>query len=255
MYGDCCLLLYLNMSTYEYYTGAAGRTYRVVPYDPSLVVASFVASLSRSCCWADHRPTVRLSRVWLLLLLCHFFWSFVAFFAFSLAPLLYPRLYLTVCIQLNSACEDCCCCCTCDHLPGLLLLSVPMTCSSPSWLLLLLFIVNRLLIVYHAVLLIRHSYHPAHAFVWWAQCTCLKYSSCTCEDQFHFYFVFRFFFLFSAQTCLRAPIITTVVVRLFAPDRDSCVLASRFRLPLVLLQWSILQFSLRIRIVAAYFFI
>ena len=33
------------------------------------------------------------------------------------------------------------------------------------WLLLLLFIVNRLLIVYHAVLLLCHSYHPAHAFV------------------------------------------------------------------------------------------
>ena len=65
----------------------------------------------------------------LLLLLCHFFCSCVAFFAFSLAPLLYPRLYLTVCIQLNSTYEDCCCCCTCDHLRGLLLLSVPMACS------------------------------------------------------------------------------------------------------------------------------
>ena len=48
---DCCLLLYLNMSTYEYYWCCwCCCTYRVIPYDPSVVVASFVASLSRSCC-------------------------------------------------------------------------------------------------------------------------------------------------------------------------------------------------------------
>ena len=45
---DYCPLLYLNLSTYEYYWCCC--TYRVVPYDPFLVVALFVASLSRSCC-------------------------------------------------------------------------------------------------------------------------------------------------------------------------------------------------------------
>ena len=40
----------------------------------------------------------------------------------------------------------------------------------------------------------------------------------------------------------RAPIITAVVVRLFAPDRGSCVLALCCGLPLVLLQGSILLF-------------
>ena len=50
MYDDCCLLLYLDMSTYEYWCCWCCRIYRVVPYDPSLVVASFVASHSRSCC-------------------------------------------------------------------------------------------------------------------------------------------------------------------------------------------------------------
>ena len=43
---DCCLLLFLNMSSYEYYWCCCA--YRVVPYDPSLVSTSFVASLSRS---------------------------------------------------------------------------------------------------------------------------------------------------------------------------------------------------------------
>ena len=51
---DCCLLLFLNMSSYEYYWCCwCCCAYRVVPYDPSLVVASFVASLSRSYCWAE----------------------------------------------------------------------------------------------------------------------------------------------------------------------------------------------------------
>ena len=51
---DCCLLLILNMSSYEYYWCCwCCCAYRVVPYDPSLVVTSFVASLSRSCCWAE----------------------------------------------------------------------------------------------------------------------------------------------------------------------------------------------------------
>ena len=51
MYEDCCLLLYLNMSTYEYHWCCwCCCAYRVVPYDPLLVVASFVATLSRSCC-------------------------------------------------------------------------------------------------------------------------------------------------------------------------------------------------------------
>ena len=118
------------MSTYEYWYCWCCCTYRVVPYDPSLVVASFVASHSRSCCWAESSNGLAAVSVCLLfLLLCHLFCSCVAFFAFSLAPLLYPRLYLSVCIQLNSTYEDCCCCCTCDHLRGLLLLSVPMTCS------------------------------------------------------------------------------------------------------------------------------
>ena len=54
------------------------------------------------------------------------------------------------------------------------------------------------------------------------------------------------FFFFSSDLAHRAPIMTAVVVRLFAPDRDSCVLASCCGLPLVLLQWRILQFSLRV---------
>ena len=48
---DCRLLLILNMCSYEYYWCCwCCCAYRVVPYDPSLVVASFVASLSRSYC-------------------------------------------------------------------------------------------------------------------------------------------------------------------------------------------------------------
>ena len=77
--------------------------------------------------------------------------------------------------------------------------------------------------------------------------TCLKFSSCTCEDQFHFFlFCASFFYFFSSDLAHRTPIITSVVVRLFAPDRDSCVLPSCCGLPLVLLQWRILQFSLRV---------
>ena len=64
---------------------------------------------------------------------------------------------LPVCLQLNRtvaavpmSTREGCCCCTYDlH-------------HSPSWLLLLLFIVDQL--VYHAVLLLCHIYHPAHAF-------------------------------------------------------------------------------------------
>ena len=158
--------------------------------------------------------------------------------------------------QLNSTYEDCCCCCTFDHLAAAV--STYDLQHSPPWLWLLLFIVNRLLIVYHAVLLLCHSYHPAHAFVWTQCSTCLKFSSCTCEDQFHFYFAFRFFLIqlrLGSQSTYNY--CGAVVVRLFAPDRDSSVLASCCGLPLVLLQWSILHFSLRIRtsIVAAYFFI
>ena len=93
---------------------------------------------------------------------------------------------------------------------------------------------------------------------WWAQYSTryMKFSRYTCEDQFLFYFACRFFFI-SSDLAHRAPITTSVAVRLFAPDRDSCVLASSCGLPLVLLQWSMSQFSLRIRtsIVAAYFFI
>ena len=57
------------------------------------------------------------------LLVCRFF----CFFARSVAvPSVVPN---SIRIQLNSTHEDCCCCCTCDHLRGLLLLSVPMACS------------------------------------------------------------------------------------------------------------------------------
>ena len=80
------------------------------------------------------------------------------------ALLLYPRLHPPVCIQLNSAYKDCCCC-----------VAVPMStyegccrCTydlrhSAPWLLLSFFIVE--LIVYHAVRVLCHSHHPAHAFV------------------------------------------------------------------------------------------
>ena len=116
------------------------------------------------------------------------------FFAFSLAPLLYPRLHRTVIVHSTQ-----------QHLRRLLLLlylwpptrAAAAVCTyalqhSPPWL--LLFIVNRLLIVNHAVLLLCHSYDPAHPFLW-AQCsTCLEFSSCTCEDMFHFCFRFVFFF-------------------------------------------------------------
>ena len=126
-----------------------------------------------------------------------------------------------------------------EHLRGLLLQQLYLwppkraaaavcTCDlqhSPPWLL-LLFIANRLLVVYHAVLLLCHSYHPAHAFVC-AQCTrtCLKFSSCTWLTSS--IFILRRFFSSSSDLAHRAPIIcNTVVARSFAPDRDSCVLAS-----------------------------
>ena len=188
-----------------------------------------------------------------------FFCSCVAFFAFSLAPLLYPQLYLTVSMHSTQ-----------QHQRGLLLSlylspttkAAAVVCNydlqhGPPWLLLLSFIVNRLLIVYHAVLLLCHSYHPAHAFVWIDEHNIVHE-----VFQIHlwrpvpFLFCVSFFFI-SSDLAHRAPITTSVAVRLFAPDRDSCVLASSCGLPLVLLQWSISQFSLRIRtsIVAAYFFI
>ena len=166
---DCCLLLYLNMSTYEYYWCClCCCTYRVVPYDPSLVVASFVASPSRSCCWAESSNGWTMMGVFAFFAPLSFFLLACRFFCFSLAPLVSPRLYLTV--SMHS---------TRQRLRGLLLLlylwpptrAAAAVCTydlqhSPPWLLLLSFIVNRLLIVYHAVLLLCHSYHPAHAFVW-----------------------------------------------------------------------------------------
>ena len=126
---------------------------------------------------------------------------------------------------------------------------------SPPWLLLLSFIVNRLLIVYHAVLLLCHSYHPAHAFVWIDEHNIVhEVFLIHLWRPVPFLFCVSFFFI-SSDLAHRAPITTSVAVRLFAPDRDSCVLASCCGLPLILLQWRILHFSLRIRIVAAYFFI
>ena len=69
----------------------------------------------------------------------------------------------------KSTYEDCCCC-TYDLQ------------HSPSWLLLLLLIVDQF--VYHAVLLLCHIYHPAHVMRLYDE---------------HMLEVFRFFF--SAQTC------------------------------------------------------
>ena len=40
----------IDISPYEYWCCWCCCTFRLVPYDPSLVVASFVASHSRSCC-------------------------------------------------------------------------------------------------------------------------------------------------------------------------------------------------------------
>ena len=48
-----------------------------------------------------------------------------------------------------------CCWCCCTY-------RVVHTTLRPSWLLLLLLIVDQL--VYRAVLLLRHIYHPAHAY-------------------------------------------------------------------------------------------
>ena len=186
--------------------------------------------------------------------MCRFF----CFFARSVAvPSVVPNSQYQVCIQLNNTNEGCCCRCTCHQLRRLLLLSATMT--GPPWLLLLSFIVNRLLIiVYHAVLLLCQSYHPAHAFVWIDEHN-IQYSTWSFPDTLvktSSIFILRFVFFISSDLAHRAPITNSVAVRLFAPDRDSCVLAS-CGLPLVLLQWSISQFSLRIRtsIVAAYFFI
>ena len=65
---------------------------------------------------ALNRQTVRLLRC-------------VCFCLFTL--LLYPRLYLPVCIQLNRTYEDRCCCCTFEHLQVLLIYDVQ---HSPLWL-------------------------------------------------------------------------------------------------------------------------
>ena len=89
-----------------------------------------------------------------LFLVCLFF----CLFTFFAVPLDVPTT--SKCIQLNSTYENCVavavpmstyegCCCTYDLQ------------DSPSWLLLLL-IVDQL--VYRAVLLLCHIYHPAHAF-------------------------------------------------------------------------------------------
>ena len=77
-----------------------------------------------------NRPTVRLSRC-----VC-FCSSFVIFLLVNrlfcfFSPLLYPRLYLPVCIQLNRTYEDRCCCCTFEHLQVLLIYDVQ---HSPLWL-------------------------------------------------------------------------------------------------------------------------
>ena len=82
---------------------------------------------------------------------------------------------------------------------------------------------------------------------WWAQHSTWSFSDTLVKTSSFFILRFVFFFI-SSDLAHRAPITTSVAVRLFAPDRDSCVLASCCGLPLVLLQWSILQFSLRIRI-------
>ena len=89
-------------------------------------------------------------------LVCRFF----CLFTFFAVPLDVPTINTSKCIQLNSTNEDGVavavpmstfegCCCTHDLQ------------DSPSWLLLLL-IVDQL--VYRVVLLLRHIYHPAHAF-------------------------------------------------------------------------------------------
>ena len=56
----------------------------------------------------------------------------------------------TVAVAVAMSTYEGCCCCTYDLQ------------HSPPWLLLLLLIVDQL--VYRAVLLFRHIYHPAHAF-------------------------------------------------------------------------------------------
>ena len=149
----------LLISTSKYLTSLGPNwTFNDVRVRPTACIALNI--VSKSVKWPSHVEQHNMQSTLTLLLLswivqlsdcrgCVCFCSFVIFFlvchfsALSLAPLLYPRLSLTVCIQLNSTYVDCCCCCTCDHLRGLLLLSVPMTCSipgSPHWLLLLLFI-------------------------------------------------------------------------------------------------------------------
>ena len=151
------------MSTYEYWCCWCCCTYSLESYHTTLRWSSRTSSsVTHALAVELNRPTVR------LLSPCVCFCSFGHLF--SRVSLFLPVHFFSCtldvpttskCIQLNSTYEDCVavavpmstyegCCCTYDMQ------------HSPSWLLLLLLIVDQL--VYRAVLLLCHIYHPAHAF-------------------------------------------------------------------------------------------
>ena len=79
---DCCLLLYLDMSTYEYSTGAAGAAVPIELYHTTPPCSSRASSpVTHAFAVVLSRRTVRLLRCACFCSFCNFF---VAFFAYSL---------------------------------------------------------------------------------------------------------------------------------------------------------------------------
>ena len=95
MYEDYCLLQYLNMSTYEYYTDAAGAAIPIELYHTIPPWSSRASSpVSHALAVELNRPTVTVDchGVFVYFAPWHLFCSCVAFLSFRS---LYPRLYLT----------------------------------------------------------------------------------------------------------------------------------------------------------------
>lgn len=97
--------------------------YRVVSYDPSVVVASFVATLSRCCCWANLR-TVGMSGCVCFCPFVVFVFSCFVFFVFSLCYWTVGCTFQcafnisestrTAYVAIPMSTHESCCCCTYD---------------------------------------------------------------------------------------------------------------------------------------------
>ena len=123
IYEDCCLLLYLDMSTYEYWCCWC-YTFRVVLYDPWPLRAP--SPVTHAVAVELNRRTVRLLVSVCLLLFAPMvtFFSrvslFLPFHSFFAVPSDVPTTSMHSTQQHLRGLR--CCCCTYEHLRGLLLL-------------------------------------------------------------------------------------------------------------------------------------